>query len=318
MKTSSWIACVLAAGLVLTGCGRDHDDDEKSGAAGKGSAVVDGAAPLTPAQSKLMGLGVVALVGTTLRDEVQGQAQVLSHEALAQLLADVAGAHSAVQQSSATLQRTLQLAPTAGALGADVLEQAQRQARADALQLQLAQRRLSAQFGGISAALNATQLDAIADGRNKLLHVVLPTAPRSGTSIGLRFVTLDNGGQPGGWRAVSQWPAPVADGVSGLSLYAVVTGGQLTEGSRLVALAETGSVGKAVRVPGAAVVVHDGESWCYVQTGEGQYQRRRVDTLHPQGDGYAVAEGLRVGDSVVVQGAGLLLAREFGQEAGEQ
>jgi hypothetical protein len=72
-----------------------------------------------------------------------------------------------------------------------------------------------------------------------------------------------------------------------------------------------------VLIPAAAVVTQDGQYWCYLQTGEGEFERIRIDTDHPVSDGYAVAGKLKAGELVVTRGAGILLARELGSSEGE-
>jgi len=62
-------------------------------------------------------------------------------------------------------------------------------------------------------------------------------------------------------------------------------------------------------VPLSAVVLAGGEPWCYVQTPDDVFVRRRVDLGRPLPQGYFQAQGFTAGERVVVAGAGLLLAR---------
>jgi len=304
--------------LVLAGCGHQKDADDEPGATAGSAVEVDKGAPLTEAQLRLMGIKVAAVTATTVQQQVQGQAQVMPHDVLAQLLADISVAEAASSQSTAALQRVQNLAATPGALGADALEQAQRQGRIDAVQLQLTQRKLSAQFGALPWRAGDRQLEALASGRNKLLQVLLPGVLPAGQAVsGLQFVPLDGTSADRGMRALQHWSAPVSGGSIGLSLYAVVEGSALAEGTHLVALVNVGKQVTALELPAEAVVVHEGESWCYVQSASGQFQRRKVDTSHPHQQGYAVLAGFTAGEQVVTQGAGLLLSREFGQQAVE-
>jgi hypothetical protein len=58
--------------------------------------------------------------------------------------------------------------------------------------------------------------------------------------------------------------------------------------------------------------MHGGELWCFIESTPGHYERKRVSADHPTADGYAQVTGYQAGESVVLRGAGLLLAREFG------
>ena len=304
--------------LVLAACGHQKDADDEPRAKDGPAVEVEKDAPLSASQLQLMGINLEAVTVTTVQEQSQGQAQVMPHDVLAQLLADIAVAEAASSQSTAALKRVQNLAATPGALGADALEQAQRQSRVDAVQLQLTQRKLSAQFGTLPWRTGDSQLEALANGRNKLLQVLLPGVLPTGKAVsGLRFVALDATSADRGIRALQHWSAPVSGGSIGLSLYAVVEGSALAEGTHLVALVDVGKQVIALELPAAAVVVHEGESWCYVQSAPGQFQRRKVDTSHPLQQGYAVLAGFAAGEQVVTRGAGLLLSREFGQQAVE-
>jgi hypothetical protein len=311
-------ACFVCLLLALAACGHQRDADDQPASGADHAVEADKDSPLSDEQLSLMGLKTEAITATTVQEQLQGQAQVMSHDLLAQLLADIAVAEAAASQSSVALQRVQSLAPTPGTLGADVLEQALRQSRVDAVQLQLTQRKLSAEFGVLPWRAGDKQLEALASGRNKLLQVLLPGALPAGKAVsGLQFVSLDATSADRGLRALQHWAAPVSGGSIGISLYAVVEGSALAEGAHLVALVDAGRQVAGLELPASAVVVHEGESWCYVQTAPGQFQRRKVDTSHPHQKGYALLAGFTVGEQVVTQGAGLLLSREFGQEAVE-
>jgi hypothetical protein len=60
------------------------------------------------------------------------------------------------------------------------------------------------------------------------------------------------------------------------------------------------------------LVYGDSEAWVYVQTTPGTFLRTRIDTGNATGESYFVAAsgGIHPGQPVVVNGAGLLLARE--------
>ncbi len=98
--------------------------------------------------------------------------------------------------------------------------------------------------------------------------------------------------------------------------------GKLRPGMSVEARILLPSKEKRLVVPASAVLYDSaGASWVYVQAGAHAYSRRRVDLLpSPAGRQLVVKEGLKAGDTVVVQGAQELWGREFqGQiSVGEQ
>ncbi len=67
-----------------------------------------------------------------------------------------------------------------------------------------------------------------------------------------------------------------------------------------------------VIIPSAAIVVYAGQSWCFIETAPGKYERRAVALDLPISDGYLVSGGFTTDMRVVVRGASLLLSREAG------
>jgi multidrug efflux pump subunit AcrA (membrane-fusion protein) len=108
------------------------------------------------------------------------------------------------------------------------------------------------------------------------------------------------------------WDAPANPAVPGVSVWVSARGPGLAEGSRLLAFAGHGAKESAVFVPDSAVVVSDDRTWCFVEQPAGTYRRAAVATDRPVAGGYAVTDGVRVGDRLVVHGAGLLWARAMG------
>ena len=98
-----------------------------------------------------------------------------------------------------------------------------------------------------------------------------------------------------------------------------LTSADLAEGAHVRAQALTDSSTTGVVVPETAIVINEGQYWCYVKKEGGVYQRVAVDGGRPTGAGYFVSEGVDAGDEVVTTAAGLLLARELNAstEAGD-
>ena len=79
-----------------------------------------------------------------------------------------------------------------------------------------------------------------------------------------------------------------------------------------VVVALPGTAARAAFVPDRAVVQWDGLAWAFRREGAGRYVRVRVPTTAPVSGGWlAVGGELSPGDSVVVQGAQVLLSEEF-------
>lgn len=311
-------AVAIATLAALVGCSKEAAAPPATLAAAEAAAPQQGV-KLEPGQIKLAGLETVALQAAPIEQITTGQASVMTHDGLAQSLAEIRAAAATAAQSEAALKRLTGLANTPGAMGADAVDVARRQASVDAAQLQLAQRKQQAQFGELAHAAPASMIEALGDGRMKLVRIVFP--PDVPDLIDASAVTLVAAEDPSStrrWRIRALWSAPAEGGIPGRSLFAVIDDAGLSEGRRLLAMYARRAREMGVLVPSAAVVAHDGQYWCYVQTGEGEYERRSIGTGHAVARGYVVAQGVKLGEQVVVQGAGVLLARELGTaEAGD-
>lgn len=108
---------------------------------------------------------------------------------------------------------------------------------------------------------------------------------------------------------------PSSDPLAGtLDLYfELAETGALRLGERVVVTLPTRSAIDTKVVPWSAVI-HDtgGGTWVYVQRGEHQFDRRRVELIAVSGDVAALARAPEVGAQVVSQGAAELYGVEFG------
>lgn len=320
MKAVIRIVSALALSTVVASCGRPTSEP-----GAPAPAAAEGQEPasaqslvLSDEQREQAGIERQALQMATIADALTGPATVLGREVVAQSLAELTMTQASAEQSAAALKRIEGLRTTPGALGDDVLDTARRQASVDAAQRDLARRKLAAQFGDGALKLESRQWEALADGRLKLLRVVIPdgeSAPRVPRS--LRFVALDSAMAAPAWRSTAVWSAPAESGVPGLSLFAVVAAADLAEGARVLARWDAQGTVTGPVVPAAAVVMHGGELWCFIESTPGHYERKRVSADHPTADGYVQVTGYQAGESVVLRGAGLLLAREFGAAEGD-
>jgi hypothetical protein len=264
-----------------------------------------------------LGLVIEPAVAAAYHAEVEAFGQVWSHEAIAQLAADVATAEAAAHQSAAALARIQALSQTPGAFPAEAQEGAQRQAATDAAALQLAHRRLSALLGDrLPGHLASRGLSDLASGKVKLVKVTFPlgNGPRQ-VPASLRLMPLGAAASTKGWQARAVWEAPSDSSVPGYSVWATASGDGLLEGDRLVARVQAGPAQAGVLVPDSAALVSEDRLWCIVEKPEGTFRRVPIDTRRPVDAGYVVAGGLAANDRLVVRGAGLLLARMMGAGA---
>jgi hypothetical protein len=284
-------------------------DDAGEGAAKKGET---GEVALTPEQVARLGIVTTAVQEARYSASSEGFGVVVSHELIAQATADLHTATVAAMQSEAALARAQRLSSGPGALGADVLENAQRQTGADQATMQLARRKLTSLLG-IGFPWRGTtdgELEKLADGTHELLRVTFP--PDSSLTSTPRTLRVSSIDAPSvAWIARTVWAAPHDPTLPGRTVFAVLTDSTLAEGAHVRARSSSESSVPGVVVPEPAVVITDGQYWCYLKRKDGVYQRVAVDGSRPLGDGFFVADGVAAGDEVVTSAAGLLLAREL-------
>jgi hypothetical protein len=301
---------------------RDADDSGRSADGGKVGEKADDRKG--PADQVLLSADEVGKIGITTTPVqavryspgAQGFGVVVSHDVIAQVAADLQTATSALRQSQAALERGKRLASGPGALGKDTVETAARQVGADQAALELAQRKLTATLGqAFPRQRRATEglLNDLASGATKLARITFPPGAL-GTlrPKNLRVSVLDAAPGVPSWTTGELWDAPQDPTLPGRSFFALLSAPEIPEGARLQALAMSAEGGIAgVLIPASAVVVSDGQSWCYVQKKEGTFARTPIDTSRPLADGYFNSSGVAPGDQVVTSAAGLLLARQL-------
>jgi hypothetical protein len=327
---------LCAAFLLLDGCQKtaapaadapsaatshpDHSDDAaKPAAAGEDSA--EGVS-LKPDEVEKMGITVTAAAATQHVPETTGFGVVTAHESIAQAVAELVSAAAVDRQSRAALARAQRLAGTPGAMPADALEAAERQATVDQAGMLLARRRLSSSFGQKPPwkdDVNSPLLRALADGETKLVRVTFPLGSLdSRMPERLQLAHLNAASSVKSWTATAIWGAPADATVPGRSFFVLLNGSDAGEGERLLVWAPTGSPESGVLVPAAAVVINGGKYWCYVERKAGVFVRTELDTSRPVADGYFVKDGVAVDDKIVTTSAGLLLARETNPSAASE
>jgi hypothetical protein len=269
---------------------------------------------LRPEQVEKMGILTTPAKAASYTPEAAGYAVVVAHEGLAQGVAELVAALAVERQSGAALARAQRLTGTPGAVPADAMESAARQAAVDQAALKLAKQRLSVILGQKPPWKDTDEsvLEALGSGRIKLVRATFPLGALDGTApASLRLERIDTVRSGSSWRATAPWDAPADASVPGRSFFALLKGSDAAEGERLLAWALVGAPEAGVAIPAAAVIISDNKSWCYVERALGHFVRSEIDTNMPLGEGYFVNKGVAVGDKVVTESAGLLLAREM-------
>ncbi len=321
------LASVLVAllGMAMCGLGGCHrtpttPDAKEAETPQPGTKESEAGVSLTAEQVEKMGIATQSAKAMDYRDEIAGYGVIVPHDAIATAVAEVTSAQAAQEQSRAAEARARSLAGTPGAMSADAVETATRQLVIDTVAVALARRRLSSVVGsGLPDALAAgSQLQELASGEAKLLRVTFPFGALQGAMPAvLRAARLD-GAMPGttpdagGWTVHSLWSAPADPTLPGRSFFAVLKGGDASEGERLLVWAPgPGPSQRGVLVPAAALIISAGKYWCYVEQKPHVYVRREIATDRPIAAGYFVTQGIAADDKVVTAAAGLLLAREM-------
>jgi hypothetical protein len=274
-------------------------------------------------QSEKLGVVTQPVQAATYMAEISGYGQIQGHESIALLAADMATAGAAARQGSAALARMQQLAGTPGAFPVDAVENAERQSAADAAAFDLAQQKLTAtlgQGGPWNTDAGRALLAELATGSAKLVRATFPAGSLgAGTPRRLRVAHFEAGGRSRDWKTGAVWEAPADAALPGRSFFAALGGSDVSEGERVQVWVTAGTSSDAgVLVPASALVLNNNAYWCFVEKPIGTFRRVTVDTTRPQGEGYFVNAGLSAGDSVVIQAAGLLLAREINPSAAAQ
>lgn len=292
----------------------DHPQDEKP--------ADDKAVVLRPEDVSRMDIQTAPVQAARYTPEVAGYGFVLSHDAIAQAVADFGTALASSKQSQAALRRLEHLAGTAGAEPVEMLEAAQRQAAADGIALSLAKNKLSALLGSHLAGGSGgeTLLQALASGRTKVARVTFALGANLRTPRELRLARLDSRMAGEQWRSRQVWLAPADPAIPGRSYLVLLPEVAVEEGERLSVWApeEDATALAGAWIPASAVLAEGGRYWCYVRNGDGSFIRVALDISHPLRDGYFVQEP-KAGDTTVTVGAGLLLAKELNPdtEAGD-
>lgn len=305
-------ALAILFALSLTACQRD-DASAQARESAPEETDPQGALALSAEQIQRLGMTRRAATGVSFTPEVRGYGVVLGHDVIAQSVADVVTASAAARQSQTALARVKGLAATPGAFSAEALESAERQASADAAGLALTRRKLSAMWGEHSPwreEESSALLREVASGKAKLVRVTFPLGVvMDATPKMLALSRLAATGSRPRWQSTAIWDAPADAAVPGRSFFVLLENSDAAEGERLDAWTSVGTPLMGVWIPQSAIVISDGQYWCYVEQEHG-FERRAIDASQPMNGGYFVQNAVSPGEVIVTQGAALLLARE--------
>lgn len=249
---------------------------------------------------------------------VHGYGVVSDLTALATADAAVETAAAAARQSQADVQRARALFAQGGAVSKQSVDAAEKQAATDQAALLLAQRQEVVQFGpqlpwrGKHA--DASILRDLTSGNVVLVRATFPLdAIAAAQPAEISVTHLSAQQDPIGWRSRRIWSAPADPSIPGRSFFVLISKSDLQSGEHVLVASPIGPAVDGVQIPSDAVVLSEEKTWCYLQIAPGQFQRVQIELSHPQGSGYFV--NAKPGQSVVVRGSGLLLARELGASA---
>ncbi|HTL22135.1 MAG TPA: hypothetical protein VL220_15565 [Steroidobacteraceae bacterium] len=310
LLVAAWIAALLLGGCRQSPSAAEGPPTE---AKDKHAPAADGVT-LKPEEIEKAGIKTATLIPVDHTPESTGYAVVMTRETIAQALADLTSAAAVERQSRLALTRARSLAGTPGAMPIEAQEAAERQAAVDHAAFVLAERRLSATYGQNAPwkeNYTSQLLASLARGDTKLARVTFPLgALGSAVPARLRITRIGAGPGSKSIETLSVWSGPADATIPGRSFFAILNGGDASEGERLLAHAAVGAPENGVVVPYSATVISAGKYWCYVEQKPGLFVRAEVDPGMPTDDGYFVRERLAAGAHVVTTSAGLLLARE--------
>jgi hypothetical protein len=312
MSTRFVFALALVA-VVLGGCGGKGDESRSEPAADESKPALG--VSLSEEERGKLGVELGDGGAATFQPTLDGPARVVDAQTVVAAMADLDKATAEARTSDVALKRARDLYRADKTVSAETLEAAERQAAADQAQLSVARAHASLQFGAapwLAAERRESLLAALSRGEMLLVSATFPSglpAVRPG-NLALRRIGTEIGEF---WITTEIWTGPSDPSVPGPTLLGLLsTPRGLSYGERLIASVATGAEVSGTVVPSSAVVLSGGEAWCYVQQSDDVLARRRVDLARPVPQGYFPASGFMPGERVVVAGAGLLLAREFG------
>lgn len=304
------LRCVAALLLVaLAACGKQGADEKKPEAE---KAEAESGVSLKAEEIKSLGLATRPAEAANYRAAVSGYGVVVALDSFAQLDADVTTAQAAAAQSQAAANRARSLATgEEAAVSREVVETATAKAAADDAALMLARRKAEASLGRGAPALTDLR-GRLASGASVLVRATFPL-DALGSEMPRQVQVTRLGATRQGWTARTIWEAPADPAFPGRGFYVLVDGSDLAQNEHVTVEVPVGAAVAGVMVPTDALVYGQNQAWAYVQKEPGKFERVAIDPAKAMTGGYFLpqASGVQAGQAMVVQGAGLLLAREL-------
>jgi hypothetical protein len=262
-----------------------------------------------------LGIRVAPLKPASYTPRVHGYGVVMDLSEIALVDSGLITAQAAARQSQADVERYRALFAQGGAISKQILDTAEKQAATDQAQLLLAQRNEFVQFGQQAPWLRAhpdkSVLRDLTSGSTALVKATFPLDVLGNarpTQMSIAHLSAQQD-QPG-WTTTQMWAAPADATIPGRSYFALIHGSDLQPGEHALVSSPVGATVAGVRIPSNALVFSESKAWCYLQVAPGGFQRVQIDLSRPLSGGYFMA--IKPGTFVVVNGTGLLLARELG------
>lgn len=315
MKPANLLMVVLTAASVAvqTGCSKLDHDDVAAGADNKGAAAVPGKPGVTldAETQERLGLKIESPVSARWQPGIHGTGRVANPLAFIAAATDYETARSAAASSQAELERTQKLAAQENA-SPRVLEAAQTAAMRDALALQAARAKFTADWGArLAGQTNLTMYAGELQGDGlSLVRLQLPAGSFPNPLPETATITLLGNDT----NAVS---GELADNLNidpatqVQTLLFTVRQKLPPDISVEAELKMPGAPVDGVVVPAAAVIRYNGLGWVYVQTDTNQFARSEVPLDRLMTGGWFVSGNLSVTNRIVAVGAQSVLSAEL-------
>jgi hypothetical protein len=268
-----------------------------------------------------MGLQTQALEKMELAPELKAYGRVLDISGLALLTAELTTSRAAAEASQGELARLKTLSAQNNA-SARSLQAAAAAAVKDQAQVDSARLRLLAGWG--SAIAGKQDLPAFVQSlgalESALVEVDLPAGqPLKSAPTMARLFTAVEPEKP--VPATILGPAPMVDPLMqgrGFLLLVSPNPARLTPGGAVTALLSLeGEPQRGVLVPRSAVVRHQGETFVYLETTPGTFQKVGVEVGRSVEAGWFAGGNVKPGDRIVTVGAQQLLSQELNTSSEE-
>jgi hypothetical protein len=313
-----WVAVLVIA---LAGCAKDRD--EPAAPAATPAAANDSGPGVTVDADLLQRLGIELAAVRESPDAAvaDGLATVLDGAALAATLDEIAAAREDTNSQEQNVRRLQGLYDEGGNASRQALEAARAQLATSRARLTAAESRARADWGaaliGAHGAAPGGALEELRRGQGALLRAEFATPVQAPAQLHYSILaTANNGAVAAQFLGMSRAPTQSTSGIAITLAVAAADAEKLAlrPGTRLSVIATAPNATTVAVVPASAAIADAGSLWCYVQRGNGRFDRVALDAEQRLADGYP-ATSLRAGVRVVVRGAPLLLSLERGAGA---